>query len=66
MNDTKKFHMLIAAATTLVVLILAYTIAQEYLMPDIEGYLQRKSYYERVITKKGLDLHPGLYWKEKP
>lgn len=65
MNDTGKFRVLIAVAASLVVLILAYAIAQEYLLPDIEGYLQRKSYYERVITKKGLNLHKGLYWKEK-
>jgi hypothetical protein len=65
MNDTKKFRALIAVATSLIVLVLAYTIAQEYIMPDVEGYLQRKSYYEKTISQKGLDLHKGLYWKEK-
>jgi hypothetical protein len=65
MNETKKFYALIAAATSLIVVALAYTIAQEYILPDIEGYLERKSYYERTISKKGLDLHKGLYWKEK-
>jgi hypothetical protein len=65
MNDKKKSQMLIAAAASLVVLVLAWTILQEHIMPDVEGYLQRKSYYERVISEKGLELRKGMYWKEK-
>lgn len=65
MNDTRKFTTFAIVTTLLTVLILFYAILQEYVMPDLEGYLQRKSYYERVISKKGLGLHKGLYWKEK-
>ncbi len=65
MTDTTRFRILTASSTALVVLICVYAVLQEYIMPDMEGYLQRKSYYERVIQKKGLSLQKGLYWKEK-
>ena len=65
MNDANKFRIVVIASTALVVLTFAYSILQEYVMPDVEGYLQRKSYYERVIQKKGLSMQKGLYWKEK-
>ena len=51
--------------TTLTVLTISYNVLQKYVMPDIEGYWQRKLYYERVISKKGLTLQKGMYWKEK-
>ena len=65
MRDEKKFKLLIISTTILTVLILAYSVLQEYVMPDIEGYMQRKGYYERSILNKGLSLHKGMYWKEK-
>ena len=65
MTDSTRFKILLFASTTLVGLILSYSIIQEYVVFDIDAYLQRRSYYERVISKKGLSLHKGLYWKEK-
>jgi len=65
MKDPQQFKILIIASTILVILSLTYSILQEYVMPDVEGYLQRRLIYERVISKKGLSLHKGLYWKEK-
>jgi len=66
MNDEKKFRMAGIVSTAVVVLVLAYAMIQEHLMPDVENYLQRKSYFESVLSKKGLSLHKGMYWKEKP
>ncbi|MBI4709552.1 MAG: hypothetical protein HY806_06105 [Nitrospirae bacterium] len=65
MTDIKKFKILIIATATLIALTLSYNILQEHLMPGIEGYLERKVYYENVISKKGLSLHKGMYWREK-
>jgi hypothetical protein len=53
------------ASAALVCLVLLHPILRERVMPDIEGYLERKAYYEKVISKKGLSFHKGLYWKEK-
>jgi len=65
MNDTRKFNILILITTILIIFILSYSIFQEYFMTEVGGYLQRRFYYERVISKKGLSLHKGMYWKEK-
>jgi len=65
MTDTCKFRMLTIFSAALIGLSLFSTILQEYVIPDWESYLQRKTYYDRAISKKGLSLHPGLYWKEK-
>ncbi|MFA4828477.1 MAG: hypothetical protein WC855_11865 [Thermodesulfovibrionales bacterium] len=65
MTDKKKFKILATLATVLTVLILSYNVLSEYFMPEIEGYLERRIYYEKVISKKGLSMHKGMYWKEK-
>ena len=65
LNDIKKFRLLAILTTTLIVFILSCNVISEYFMPEIEGYLERRIYYEKVISKKGLSLHRGMYWKEK-
>ena len=65
LNDIKKFRLLAILTTTLIVFILSYNVISEYFMPEIEGYLERRIYYEKVISKKGLSMHKGMYWKEK-
>ncbi len=65
MSETKKFDILIRLVTALVVLILSYNILQEHIMTGVGDYVKRRIYYERVISKKGLSLHKGMYWKEK-
>ncbi|MEK6581291.1 MAG: hypothetical protein AABZ25_02775 [Nitrospirota bacterium] len=64
-DKRRKFRLLAILTTILIVLILSYNILQEYFMPEIEGYLERRVYYEKVISKKGLSMHKGMYWKEK-
>lgn len=65
MTDSKKFRILVILMTLLSVFILLYNILQDSLFQDIEGYIERRMYYERVISKKGLSLHKGMYWREK-
>jgi len=65
MTDEKRFRILLSSAALLTVAAISYNVLQEYVMPDIEGYWQRRLYYERVISKKGLTLHKGMYWKEE-
>jgi|MudIll2142460700_1097286.scaffolds.fasta_scaffold20857_3 hypothetical protein len=64
MTDLRKSKILVFASTALVVLILVYNMAQEFVVPEIEGYIQRRIYYEKVILKKDLSEHKGMYWKE--
>lgn len=65
MKDERKFRLFILLTALLCVLSITYAISEEYIMPEIEGYLKRRVYYEKVISKKGLSLHKALYWKEK-
>ncbi len=65
MRDEKKFKLVTAVSLVVCVLAILYNIASEYLIPDMEGYIQRKLYYERVISKKGLSLHKAQYWREE-
>ncbi len=65
MTDTKKFTVFIKIMAALVALVLTYNIFQEYIMTGVGDYVKRRMYYERVISKKGLTLHKGMYWKEK-
>lgn len=54
-----------AFSLSVCVLAILYNIASEYIIPDMESYIQRKLYYERVISKKGLGLHKAQYWREE-
>lgn len=64
MTDEKRFRFFIVLSALLTIGVISYNVFEEYMMPDIEGYWQRRLYYERVISKKGLDLHKGKYWKK--
>jgi len=63
MTDTGKLKLLLIATAGLICLVLAYSVVQEHVLPGIEGYLQRKNYYERTISNKGLSEHKAMYWK---
>jgi hypothetical protein len=65
MTDSSKFRALIILTTVLCVTVLLFNILQEVYFQDVEGYIKRRLYYERVISKKGLDLHKAMHWKEK-
>jgi hypothetical protein len=63
MTDSKKFKMLLYGTVALVVLVLSFNLFQEQVLHDVEAYVQRRLHFERVISKKGLSLHRGMYWK---
>jgi hypothetical protein len=65
MRDGRKLSIAVVFAAALCVLTVAYNVAQEYFIPDIEAYVKRRIYYEQVISKKGLSLHKAEYWSEK-
>lgn len=65
MTDSHKFKALITLSAALIGIILVYSLFGETMMSDINNYLQRRAYYESVISKKGLSLHKGVYWKDK-
>ncbi len=64
MTESNKFKTLLYGTLALVVLVLSYNLFQEQVLPDLAAYVQRRLHYERVISKKGLSLHQGMYWKE--
>lgn len=65
MKDERKFRALIYLSTGLALLVILYNVLQGTVLSGIEGYLERRIYYERAIIKRGLDLHEGMHWKEK-
>lgn len=65
MTDLSKFKALTLFGAILIFFVLSYNVFQKYIMPDVKGYLERRIYYEKVISKKDLSLHKGMYWKEK-
>ena len=66
MKDNKRFKRAIWASALLVGLAVLFNSAFDGVLPEMVSYAKRRIYYERVISKKGLDLHKGRYWKEEP
>lgn len=66
LTDMQKGRALLVLSVVLVALTMLYNIFSESGISDIEGYLGRRLYYERSISPKGLDLHPGKHWREAP
>jgi len=64
-DDRKKFTWLAGSMTCIVLLALTVNVLQDTVLAGAGGYVKRRFYYEKVITQKGLDLHKGMYWKEK-
>ena len=64
MVDDKKFVALVTVSTIVCLLVLAATMLQEQ-VAGLGQYAERRLYYEKTISKKGLSLHKGMYWKEK-
>jgi hypothetical protein len=64
MNDEKKFRISTVFIIILVLFILSYNAFQEHFTTEIGSYIKRRIYYEKVLSKKGLPLHKGKYWKK--
>jgi len=63
-TDIQKFRILIVLSAILCLTVLSYNILQELFFQDLEGYVKRRIYYERTLSKK-LELHKGMHWKER-
>lgn len=63
MREERKLGSLVALAALFCVLGIAYNVASEYFLTDIQEYFKRKVYYETVISKKGLSMHRAMYWR---
>lgn len=65
MTDLSKFKTLTLLSAILIFFVISFNLLQEYIMPNVKVYLERRIYYEKVISKKDLSLHKGMYWREK-
>lgn len=64
MKDASKFRVAVISGVLLCVLAVAYNFAGEYVLHDVQDYLKRRIYFERVISKKGLSMHEAQYWRK--
>ncbi len=65
MSDHKKFLVALICSLALVVMVLAENLGAGGVLSRANEEWRRKKHYKNVIEPKGLDLHKGLYWKEK-
>lgn len=65
MKDERKFFLFLAGSLILISSIIFFNILGDRYSEEITSYLERRFYYERVISKKGLSLHRALYWREE-
>lgn len=65
MKDETKFRLFTGISILLIMVSLFFNVYGERFLKDIGSYLERRFYYERVISKKGLSLHRALYWKQE-
>jgi len=65
MTDQNKFTLLSGSAAILVLLVLSSNAFLDDYLAGLGDRARRRLHYENTIQKKGLDLHKGLYWKEK-
>ena len=63
--DRKRFLALMAGSLLLVLLVLASNSFLDAYITGARERARRQAHFETVIQKKGLDLHKGMYWKEK-
>lgn len=64
MSDEKKFRIAAILSSVLVVLCLANAVFQEHFAHELFGYMKRHIYYSRIVSKRGLSLHEGQYWRK--
>lgn len=64
MNDRSKAGIMTAGGTMIIVLTLMFNLAGDTLVSPFFKRLERKMYFDRVISKKGLSLHRARFWEE--
>lgn len=65
MTDQNKLTVLLGSAAVLVVLVLSSNAFLDDYLAGLGERVRRRLHYENAIQKKGLELHRGMYWKEK-
>ena len=63
-RDSLKLKLLVWGTGVLCVLAMVMSIASESFLPEIGNYIERRVYFESVISKKGLSMHKADYWKK--
>lgn len=64
MKDAVKCRVLTVCMAVLCVLAVAYAAVEEFVLPDVQQYLQRKLYYEQTLKDKGLSMEPARHWRK--
>ncbi len=64
MSDGKRFYILLLLSAVIVLAIIVNNLFENRFSSELGFYIQRRYYYERVISKKGLSLHRAVYWRE--
>ncbi len=65
MSEIKKFYLLVGLSLLIIFSIILNSLLEGLFLRDIGAYVQRRYYYERVISKKGLSLERARYWREE-
>ncbi|MEK6742076.1 MAG: hypothetical protein AABZ15_00535 [Nitrospirota bacterium] len=65
MTDQNKSTLLLSGASVLVLLVLSSNVFLDDYLAGLGERARRRMHYENTIQKRGLDLHKGMYWKEK-
>ena len=63
MDDNKKLTIAVLLSFCLLLSTVLYNVFQDYLQTHLFSYIQRRIYYERVISKKDLSHHRARYWR---
>lgn len=65
MKDRRWFSGFLIISILLIALSILFNIIEEGFSKDLVSYLERRFYYERVISRKGLSLERARYWREE-
>jgi hypothetical protein len=65
MKGEGKVFLVLLLSSLLVGLIILNNGLGEAITEKFTAYTKRRLYYERVISRRGLSLHEGQYWREK-
>ncbi len=63
MDDNKKLTIAVLLSFCLLLSTVLYNVFQDYLQAQLFNYIQRRIYYEKVISKKDLSRHRARYWR---
>lgn len=67
MNGTedRSFRLLMVLTIVLVGLTVLSPALKDSVLSGLGSFLERRYYYERVISKRDLSLHRAMHWRQK-